>query len=49
MSPGFRRGWNFGDKQLVIGLALPVTWIDGRSSPALLTYFSYELPFRRQP
>jgi Putative MetA-pathway of phenol degradation len=46
VAPGFRRGWNFGEKQLVIGLALPITWIDGHSSPALLTYFSYELPFR---
>jgi hypothetical protein len=49
VSPGFRRGWNFGEKQLVIGLALPFTWVDGRSTTALLTYFSYELPFRKQP
>ena len=41
---GFRRGWNFGE--LVIGLALPITRVDGRSTGALLTYFSYELPFR---
>jgi hypothetical protein len=46
ISPGFRRGWNFGDKQLVIGAAVPITRADGRSSAALLTYFSYELPFR---
>ena len=46
ISPGFRRGWNFGERQLVIGLAVPITHADGRSTAALLTYFSYELPFR---
>ena len=46
LSPGFRRGWNFGERQLVIGVAAPVTRADGRSTAALLTYFSYELPFR---
>lgn len=46
VSPGFRRGWNVGDHQLVIGAAVPITRADGRSTAALLTYFSYELPFR---
>ena len=46
LSPGFRRGWNFGEKQLVLGLAVPITRAEGRSTAALLTYFSYELPFR---
>ena len=46
ISPGFRRGWNFGDKQLVIGAAVPLTRAAGSTSAALLTYFSYELPFR---
>jgi len=46
VSPGFRRGWNFGERQLVVGLAMPVTRSDGRSTTALLSYFSYELPFR---
>ena len=46
VSPGFRRGWNFSDHQLVIGVAVPITHADGRSTAALLTYFSYELPFR---
>ena len=46
VSPGFRRGWNFGNHQLVIGVAAPITYADGRSTAALLTYFSYELPFR---
>jgi hypothetical protein len=47
ISPGFRRGWNFGDHQLVIGAAVPLTRRDGEMTPALLTYFSYELPFKR--
>jgi hypothetical protein len=46
LSPGFRRGWNFGERQLVIGAAAPVTRVDGRWTAALLTYLSYELPFR---
>jgi hypothetical protein len=46
LSPGFRRGWNFGEKQFVVGLAAPLTRADGRWTPALLTYLSYELPFR---
>ena len=46
VSPGFRWGWNFGERQLVIGAAVPVTRVDRRWSAALLTYFSYELPFR---
>jgi len=46
VSPGFRRGRNVGAHQIVIGLALPITRADGRSTAALLTYFSYELPFR---
>jgi len=46
LSPGFRRGWNFGRHQLVFGAAAPVTTADGRSTAALLTYLSYELPFR---
>jgi hypothetical protein len=46
VSPGFRRGWNLGEKQIVIGAAVPITRADGRATAALLTYFSYELPFR---
>ena len=46
MSPGLRRGWNVGDHQLVIGVAAPITRADGRATAALLSYFSYELPFR---
>jgi hypothetical protein len=47
VSPGIRGGWNFGDHQLVIGAAVPVTRADGSATIAILTYFSYELPFRR--
>lgn len=46
VSPGFRRGWNVGEKQIVVGAAVPFTREDGNWTAALLTYFSYELPFR---
>ena len=46
VSPGLRCGWNFGDRQLVVGLAAPVTF-DGGATAAALGYLSYELPFRR--
>ena len=46
ISPGFRRGWNIGDRQIVVGAALPVTNGASGTSAALLTYFSYELPFK---
>jgi hypothetical protein len=45
VSPGFRGGWNIGDRQVVVGLAVPVSWSDGRETGAFL-YFSYELPFK---
>lgn len=47
VSPGFRCGWNFGDHQLVVGAAIPFIYERGDTTAALLTYFSYELPFRR--
>ena len=47
LSPGFRRGWNFGDQQLVMGAALPFTRQNGDTTAALLAYLSYELPFKR--
>ena len=46
VSPGLRRGWNIGDRQLVLGLAAPFTRAAGRSTASLFTYFSLELPFR---
>lgn len=47
VSPGFRRGWDIGDHQLVVGAAVPITRAGGETHATLLTYFSYELPFRR--
>ena len=47
LSPGFRGGWNVGDKQVVAGFAAPISWsADTRVTGAFL-YLSYELPFRR--
>lgn len=46
VSPGFRRAWNLGEKQIVFGLALPVSRSGGSSEVSVLSYFSYELPFR---
>jgi hypothetical protein len=46
LSPGFRRAWNLGEKQIVFGLALPVTRSGGSSEVSVLSYFAYELPFR---
>lgn len=48
LSPGFRAGWNLGDKQLVFGLAAPVGLLEQDESVSFLLYFSYELPFSRQ-
>jgi len=46
VSPGFRLGWNLGEKQIVIGAGVPITRGDQHDN-AVLGYFSYELPFRR--
>jgi DtxR family Mn-dependent transcriptional regulator len=47
LSPGIRIGRNYGDRQLVVGGALPVTFFEDGSDAAVLLYLSYELPFRR--
>jgi hypothetical protein len=47
LSPGFRTGWNIGDRQIVIGVALPIERFHGNSSASAFAYFSYELPFAR--
>ena len=47
VSPGFRGGWNIGEKQVIAGFALPVSWSDGESDTGAFLYFSYELPFSR--
>jgi DtxR family transcriptional regulator, Mn-dependent transcriptional regulator len=47
IAPGFRRGWNVNDRtQLVIGVGVPVTSSGDDTTVALLTYLSYELPFK---
>ena len=46
LSPGFRSGWNVGDKQVIVGFALPTSWSDTASTGAFV-YLSYELPFGR--
>jgi hypothetical protein len=45
VSPGFRRGWNVGDRQIVVGAAVPISRGEGETATAFLTYFSYELPY----
>ena len=45
VSPGARGGWNIGDKQIVVGLALPVFRFQGDTFVGVFGYFSYELPF----
>jgi hypothetical protein len=45
LSPGFRWGWNFGERQLVLGAAAPLEFFTEATRVAVLTYFSYELPF----
>jgi DtxR family Mn-dependent transcriptional regulator len=44
LSPGFRGGWTVGDKQVIVGFALPTSWSDTASTGAFV-YLSYELPF----
>ena len=48
LSPGFRGGWNIGEQQLIVGAAVPITWVDGETEPGLLLYLSYELPFKKR-
>lgn len=45
VSPGARGGWNIGDTQVVVGLALPVFRFQGDTFVGVFGYFSYELPF----
>ena len=47
VSPGARGGWNLGDHQLILGAAVPITWVESDSTAGILLYLSYELPFRR--
>ena len=45
-SPGARGGWNLGDKQLILGAAVPITFAR-ETDAGILLYLSYELPFTR--
>ena len=47
LAPGARGGWNLGDQQLIVGLAIPVTWGAGEADAGAFFYLSYELPFRK--
>jgi hypothetical protein len=48
LSPGARGGWNLGDHQLILGVAIPTSWTSNeRRETAVLVYLSYELPFKR--
>jgi hypothetical protein len=46
IAPGLRGGWNVGDAQVILGLAVPITRGDVRDH-GVLGYLSYELPFKR--
>ena len=46
LSPGVRGGWNIGDRQIVIGAAVPVTFSSGDTSHAVFGYFSFEGPMK---
>lgn len=47
LSPGARGGWDLGEKQLILGVAVPVTWAAGHHETAAFFYVSYELPFKK--
>jgi hypothetical protein len=49
VSPGLRFGWNTGDAQTIFGIAMPVEFAEGSTNVSAFGYFSYELPFLRQP
>ena len=48
ISPGFRGGWNAGDTQTIVGMAIPIALEKDQDADAgLFAYFSYELPFNK--
>jgi DtxR family transcriptional regulator, Mn-dependent transcriptional regulator len=50
LSPGLRTGWNTGDAQTIIGVAMPVEFGGAESAVlSVFAYFSYELPFLKTP
>lgn len=46
ISPGLRAGWNRGEAQTVVGVAVPVQFAYGRTDASVLAYFSYETEWR---
>lgn len=49
LAPGLRSGWNVSDAQVVVGVAMPASFASGTTDLGVFGYFSYELPFTRQP
>jgi DtxR family Mn-dependent transcriptional regulator len=47
LSPGVRGGWNIGNRQLIAGAAVPITWGGSDTETGVFLYLSYELPFRK--
>ena len=47
ISPGFRTGWNAGDAQTIVGVAVPASFSAGSNSVGVFGYFSYEISFTR--
>ena len=47
LSPGARGGWNLGEQQLILGVAVPVTWVQGSAETGAFAYLSYDLPFKK--
>ena len=45
LSPGVRGGWNVGEKQIIVGTALPIFWANDSTDVGFFTYFSFEGPF----
>jgi hypothetical protein len=50
VSPGIRGGWNVtDDKQVILGVAAPITRSGGENTGAIFLYFSYEGPVKGLP
>jgi DtxR family Mn-dependent transcriptional regulator len=45
IAPGVRTGWDIGETQTILGLAVPVVVGRGRADAGAFLYLSYELPF----
>ena len=41
-------GWDIGEKQIVVGFAVPITWASDTRAAGAFVYFSYEGPFNKQ-